>query len=231
MIRVNKSTAAITYISTDLNLLKHKEMLLKKEGLKVTVKKTQESGYGGSKTIHVYSTTSNEKVKEAWDVGIESLIKDLTKEDIILWYLDDGSWHIVRHTMHLYSNELNKEQSNDLINQIKKLYGVAPVLRIDRKQDGRQFYYLYFPRELVRIIRPEIKKYILENGIDSMIYKVGGKDFEEKPRREFTDDQVRTLRDLHKNKRMSADELAKRFGYSKNRISNLLEYKTYKNVI
>ena len=73
--------------------------------------------------------------------------------------------------------------------------------------------------------------YILENGIDTMLYKVGGKDFEEKPRREFTDDQVRTLRNMHKNERMSADEIAKRFGYSAIRINNLLEYKMYKNVI
>lgn len=46
MLRLNKDSAAITYISTDLKLLGHKERLLAKEGIDVTVKKTQASGYG-----------------------------------------------------------------------------------------------------------------------------------------------------------------------------------------
>lgn len=231
MLRINKKTAAITYISTDLKLLAHKERLLTKEGISVTVKKTQESGYGGTKTIYVYSTTADERVKEAADAGVSELLQDLTKEDIFLWYLDDGSWHIDRHTMHLYSNELNDEHSNLLISRIEILFGIAPTLRVDRKKDGREFNYLYFPRDLVRIVRPEIKKYIIENGIDTMLYKIGGIDFEEKPRKELTNDQVRNIRLLHKEEGMSADKIAEKFGYHIERIKNILNRKTYKKVV
>lgn len=183
MLRLNKSTAAVIFISTDLKLLKFKEKLLEEEGLYVTVKKTQESGYGGIKVIHVYSSTPNEKVKEASDVGVESLIQDLTKEDLYLWYLDDGSWHKTRNTMHLYSNMLNEEQSNLLIKRIGEIYGIDPRLRVDRKKDGRAFYYLYFPRELVKLFRPEVKEYVIAAGINTMYYKFGGMDYEEKPSR------------------------------------------------
>lgn len=183
MLRLNKYTAAITFISTDLKLLEYKEKLLAEEGLEVTVKKTQKSGYGGKKVIHVYSSSSNEKVKEASDVGVEALIQDLTKEDLYLWFLDDGSWHKTRNTMHLYSNMFNLEQSNMLIDRIAELYGIKPRLRIDRKKDGREFFYLYFPRELVKLFRPELKEYVMDAGITTMYYKFGGLDYEEKPSR------------------------------------------------
>ena len=183
MLRINKSTAAVTFISTDLKLLEFKEKLLEEEDMKITVKKTQASGYGGTKVIHVYSSTPNEKVKEASDVGVESLLEDLTKEDLYLWYLDDGSWHINRNTMHLYSNMLNEEQSNKLIKKVGDMYGIDPRLRVDRKKDGRAFFYLYFPRELVKLFRPEVKEYVIATGIDTMFYKFGGMDYEEKPSR------------------------------------------------
>lgn len=232
ILRVNKTTAAITYISTDLKLLAHKEMLLHSEGLEITVKKTQASGYGGTKTIHVYATTAGEKVKEASDVGVEALIQDLTKEDIYLWYLDDGSWHKHRHTMHLYSNELDNERSMLLIKRIEELYGIAPALRIDRKKDGRQFYYLYFPRDLVRIIRPEIEAYILDNGIDSMMYKVGGADYKDKEQsRSLTDNQVRTLRREYAQGELSVSKAAKKLNVSVGIIYAMLQGKSYKDVV
>lgn len=175
--------ASISFMSTDLKLLQYKEKLLDEEGFAVSRWGTQASGYGGTKTIHNISTKSHAKIKEASDVGVEALIKDLTKEDMYLWYLDDGSWHIKNNTMHLYSNMLNEEQSNLLIKRIGDLYGIDPRLRVDRKKDGRAFFYLYFPRELVKLFRPEVKEYVTAAGIDTMFYKFGGMDYEEKPSR------------------------------------------------
>lgn len=231
MIRINKDTAAITYISTDLKLLAHKEKLLDLEGIEVTVKKTQASGYGGEKTIYVYSTTANEKVKEASDVGVEALIQDLTKEDIYLWYLDDGSWHINRNTMHLYSNMLDEEQSNSLIVKIGGMYGIEPRIRIDRKNDGRQFYYLYFPRDLVRLIRPEIKEYLTKNGIDTMMYKVGGVDYKESPITYTPVDQVKEIRKLYEEGEKSVKEIAEKYRFELSRVYRIVRYETYKDVI
>lgn len=232
MLRLNKDSAAITYISTDLKLLEHKERLLAEEGISVTVKKTQESGYGGEKTIHVYSTTASRKVKEASDAGVEALIQDLTKEDIYLWYLDDGSWHIVRHTMHLYSNMLDLTQSKLLIQRIKALYGIEPRLCIDRKKDGRKFYYLYFPRDLVRIIRPEIEAYIVENNIESMFYKVGGVNYVDKPPANGTAEHVvKEIRRLSENEGKSVKEIAAIYGFELSRVYRIVRYETYKDVI
>lgn len=181
MVYNNKNVASVKYYSTDLSLLKYKEKLLHEEGVGITVKKTQESGYGGKKTIYVYTSESSPAFKRTADASVEELIQDLTKEDLYLWYLDDGSWHINRRTMHLYSNSLDEEQTKLLIKKIGSLYGIEPRIRIDRKKDGRQFYYLYFPRDLVRIFRPEVSEFIKENNIETMFYKVGGKDYKEIP--------------------------------------------------
>lgn len=229
-IRVNKDTAAMTYISTDLKLLEHKEKLLNEEGLSVTVKKTQTSGYGGTKTIYVYATTPSEAIKEAVDVGIETLLQDLTKEDLYLWYLDDGSWHKNANTMHLYSNMLDEHQSNILMNRIEELYGVRPRLNTDRKQDGRSFYYLYFSRELVRIFRPEIKAYLMKYKIDSMYYKFGGLDYVEEKPRFLSDEEVRTIRSLSKEGN-SIKEVALLTGKTYDQTKRVISRNSYKNVI
>src|SRR5690625_3785133 len=126
MVNNSKTVASVKYISTDLSLLKYKEKLLEKEGVGITVKKTQESGYGGKKTIYVYLSESSPDFKRTADATVEELINDLTKEDLYLWYLDDGSWHINRRTMHLYSNSLDEVQTNLLIKRINKLYGIEP---------------------------------------------------------------------------------------------------------
>lgn len=229
-IRANKDTAAMTYISTDLKLLEHKEKLLNEEGLSVTVKKTQTSGYGGTKTIYVYATTPSKAIKEAVDVGIETLLQDLTKEDLYLWYLDDGSWHKNANTMHLYSNMLDEEQSNILMNRIKELYGVKPRLNTDRKQDGRSFYYLYFPRELVRVFRPELKAYLMKYEIDSMYYKFGGLDYVEEKPRYLSDEEVRTIRMLSEEGN-SIDEVATLTGKTYDQAKRVISRSSYKNVV
>lgn len=182
-VKDNKTTAVITYYSTDLKLLKHKVKLLKEEGIDIACWGTQKSGYGGTKKIYNLRAVASKTVKEASDVGIESLLQDLDKEDLYLWYLDDGSWHKNANTMHLYSNMLTEEQSNILIDRIEELYGIKARLNVDRKKDGRSFYYLYFPRELVKVFRPELKEYLIQHKIDTMYYKFGGMEYEEKPSR------------------------------------------------
>lgn len=231
MVTNSKTVASVTYISTDLSLLKYKERMLLKEGAGITVKKTQESGYGGEKTIHVYASESSSEFKITADAPLEDILKDLTKEDLYLWYLDDGSWHLCRRTMHLYSNSLDKDQSNLLISRIKELYGIEPALRVDRKQDGRQFYYLYFPRKLVRIIRPEVERFISENGLETMYYKVGGKNYKEidKPNL-LTDDVVKKIRELHAKGVEDVETISKRKGLKYGRVQDVVARRTYKHV-
>lgn len=171
--------AYLAFMSTDLNVLKLKKQMCEEEGFISGKFGTQKSGYGGTKTIHKFNTRVNEEITKVYQASISDLISTLDKEDLFLWYMDDGSWHKNRYTIHLYSNMLNDEETNELITKIGDIYGIAPNPRKDRKQDGRSFNYLYFPRGLVKLFRPEFKEYAMSHELDTMYYKFGGLDYKE----------------------------------------------------
>lgn len=171
--------AHLKFMTTDLNLLKIKRVMCLTEGFTVADIGTQASGYGGTKTIYRFDSHVHERITEVANASLSDLIKSIDKIDLYLWYLDDGSWHKDRHTMHLYSNMLDDEETELLIKQIENLYGIAPRKRTDRKKDGRSFLYLYFPRDLVKVFRPELKRFVTSLELDSMYYKFGGLEYEE----------------------------------------------------
>jgi LAGLIDADG DNA endonuclease family len=175
----SSKNANISFMSTDLDVLKLKKRMCEEEGFICRDFGTQKSGYGGTKTIYNFQTRVHEKITQVCDASMADLIKTIDKEDLFLWLVDDGSWHKNQNLFHLYCNMLNDDEANLLIEQIYKLYGVRPRLRKDRKKDGRQFNYLYFPRQLTILVRPEFKKFLIEKGLHSMMYKVGGEDYED----------------------------------------------------
>ncbi|MFZ7945703.1 hypothetical protein [Neobacillus sp. 19] len=178
LIHTHRNSSAL-FTSTDIDVLKVKQMMCFMEGITHTDFKTQKSGYGGKKTIYKFATRVHERLTEVSNASIEEVINDLDEFDLALWFLDDGSWHKNKHIMHLYSNMLNENQTDLLINKIESLYGIAPRKRIDRKKDGRQFYYLYFSRDLVKRFRPEFKETVINLEIPSMFYKFGGLEYKE----------------------------------------------------
>jgi hypothetical protein len=171
--------ATMNFVSTDLSLLLLKRNLCSQEGISFGKIGTQKSGYGGTKTIYKFSSHVNEEITRVADASLSELILTLDKEDLFLWFMDDGSWHKTRNTMHLYSNMLNDAETDELITQIGDIYGIAPRARKDRKKDGRSFNYLYFPRDLVKRFRPEFKDYVMSYGLESMYYKFGGINYKE----------------------------------------------------
>lgn len=171
--------ASMAFMSTDLSLLLLKRHLCEQEDISFGDIGTQKSGYGGTKTIYKFSSRVNEEITRVANADLSELISTIDKQDLFLWFMDDGSWHKTRNTMHLYSNMLNDAETDGLITQIGDIYGIAPRARKDRKKDGRSFNYLYFPRELVKRFRPEFKDYVMSYGLESMYYKFGGIDYKE----------------------------------------------------
>lgn len=169
--------AAMSFISTDLQLLDYKKKECIKEGFSVSDYKTQKSGYGGTKTIYNFRVKAHENIRDVFDLTIEEVINSLDKEDLFLWYMDDGSWHKNRFFAHLYCNMLDDDQLIILMDKIEDLYGMRPRKRKDRKKDGRSYNYLYFQRDLVRKFRPEFKEFVTSIGVESMFYKFGGLDY------------------------------------------------------
>lgn len=176
MIRIADSSvnAFVNFVSTDKGWLDYKLELCRNEGIVVTSIGTQKSGYGGKKTIYKFSSRVNQKLTEVYRSEIDDIIKDLDELDLIMWFVDDGSWHKKKRTMHLYCNMLDDREVELLSDKIEEMFGIRPTKRIDRKRDGREFNYLYFPRKLVALFRPLLKDFLISIGLESLYYKFGG---------------------------------------------------------
>lgn len=152
--------------------LEYKRNLALELGLKVSKIKSKYSGYNNAYTGYGFRVGNSDEAFKYYEMSFKESIDLLTKEDLILWYLDDGSFHKKRKTMHLYSNMLNKEETLFLIDKIDKMFNIDPRLRIDKKKDGRQYYYLYFRRAMVKVFKPMVLDFLEENNIMDLMYKV-----------------------------------------------------------
>lgn len=214
-IDVNHLSVGMTFISSDEQSLSLKERMVKEtygEELRTTYREVV-SGFGGRKLVksmYVQRIPLKDFKTNVSNVNIDEAIEQLTEFDLFLWYLDDGSWHIRRNTMHLYSNMLDEKQSNRLIEKVFEIYGVRPTLRVDRKKDGRSFYYLYFPRKLVNILQPIYKSYITALSLSNSYYKVGGEDYIDLPANEsrrITKEEAKRILESTESSRKAAKTL------------------------
>lgn len=153
--------------------LEVKKGILESQGYIVGEIQPKYSGYNKDYTGWKFRVNGSKRAYKYKIMSNMGAIDLLTKKDLILWYLDDGSYHINRKTMHLYSNMFNKEESLKLIDKITDLFNIDPRLRIDRKKDGREFYYLYFRRRMVKVFRPMVEDFLRENSINDLLYKAG----------------------------------------------------------
>lgn len=167
----------LSFMSTDIEVLKLKKKMCDEDGFVTRPFGTQSSGYGGTKTIYNFYSRVDKEITKVHKASIEDLVLTLDKEDLFLWIIDDGSWHKSQNLFHLYCNMFTDSQAELLMDKITELYGVRPRLRKDRKRDGREFNYLYFPRQLTILLRPEFKEYLIDKGLASMYYKFGGMNY------------------------------------------------------
>lgn len=144
-----------------------------KEGFRPSNLSYGSSGYTGRKDIIGFRTKKDPLFTMIVQLGRKRILERLSKMDLILWYIDDGSWHKRARTMHLYCNDLSEPEVDTLIERITVLYGTSPSIKWDRKKDGRQYPYLYFPRKLTNKFWRDTRRFIKWNGLNSLAYKVG----------------------------------------------------------
>jgi hypothetical protein len=150
-----------------------KRDLAKKNGFKTSPIRPSYSGYKNDWSLVQFYTNRSIELTEVYYTERVDVLQQLSKMDLILWYIDDGSWHKTRGTMHLYCNALNESELNVLADRIEHLYGVRPTLTQDRKKDGRSYPYFYFPKALVHKFRRDVRRFLKWLELDSLYYKVG----------------------------------------------------------
>lgn len=164
---------SISYVSINLDYLSYKRDELSKL-VKVSNLRTQKSGYKQGATSYTFATYASKKITHVANMSISECISNLTVESLILFYLDDGTYHQKKHFMHLYCNEFSDEEVELLINKIYELYPLKrSSFRWDKKKDGRKYPYIYIPVVVANKFKEDIKEFLLSNEIYSMLYKVG----------------------------------------------------------
>lgn len=119
----------------------------------------------GYSQTYIYSLRSitNPAFKIIKNAPLENILNQLNDLGLALWFYDDGSLHKTKEYYNLYTNKFTLEEHENILVPYFENLGLIPKIRIDRKKDGRVFYYLSFSKyEGAYYITCILKKYLIE---------------------------------------------------------------------
>lgn len=176
----NGANYYLVYTSTSLDYLQMKRSWA--SALYPSNYKQTKSGYKGNKLILNFHTRNSPWITLFYKKGFKGLINEMDKKDLIMWYLDDGSFHQRKHFIHIYCNSLNDVEVDEVIDKIFCLYPEKKcVLRHDKKSDGRCYPYLYMPVCVANTFRKDVGKFLDKHNIESLRYKIGCVAYPQRP--------------------------------------------------
>jgi intein-encoded DNA endonuclease-like protein len=114
---------------------------------------------------------NNKTIKRKW-------LNYMSASDLAIWYMDDGSLTKRGKSAYssLHTNGFNKKEHDVLIKYFKQVWGISPTLRVVKRSDRHQSYFLTFSveetKKFLKIVKPHV--------IDAMSYKVDF-NFKEQP--------------------------------------------------
>ena len=172
--RSETSNATISFNAKHINYLLFKKKELDKIGIDTGGITYGRSGYKKTSIIPKFMTKIDTRITKVSHLSKIECIQNLNKLGLIMLYLDDGAYHKSHNTGHLYVNTFNEEELQALITKIYELYPIKKcTIQHDNKKDGRSYPYLYIPVNTMKSFKEDVKKFLEDNNIDEMLYKVG----------------------------------------------------------
>lgn len=101
----------------------------------------EENGFAKTPIWEMRSKSSNDLLYIK-NLDIKDIIDNLDDLGIALWFYDDGSLHQKKLFYNLNTHKFSKEIQEEIFIPFFNKFGIFPKLRIERKNDGREFYYL-----------------------------------------------------------------------------------------
>lgn len=102
---------------------------------------TKENGF--SKTpIWRFHTHADRNIDIIRTLDIEQALNLMDELGIALWFYDDGSLHKSKYFYNLNTQAFSKEVNKDLFVPFFKKFNINAIPTIERKKDGREFWYL-----------------------------------------------------------------------------------------
>lgn len=92
--------------------------------------------------IWTLRSKSQKFLKDIKSFSLETVLENLTELGVALWFYDDGSLHKRKDFYNLNTQKFSREIQENLFIPFFQKLGINPVLTIERKKDGREFWYL-----------------------------------------------------------------------------------------
>lgn len=169
--KINTPTYCISTNSINKDYLDFKKNELNKHKI-ITNDYLGKSGYGSKKTIYGFRTRVEPEITIVGRMTIDEILDNLDLYGLILYYLDDGSLHKTKHTMHIYCNVFTYDETEHLIDIIYKLFPSKRCTHYyDKKKDGRVFNYVYLNTQVANEFSKYVRDFLILNDITSLLYK------------------------------------------------------------
>lgn len=92
--------------------------------------------------IYTLRTKSMPVLKDWKDANVSTILANLIELGIALWFYDDGSLHKTNLFYNLNTQSFSEDIQEEYFISFFNNLGIFPKLQIERKKDGRVFYYL-----------------------------------------------------------------------------------------
>ena len=137
--------------------------------------KDNSAGFNKNGIIYIFNTLVNKDITEVYNLSKLEIISQLDYFGFLIYFFDDGSYHKVRNTMHIYCNSFSSEEVEALKSKIFELFPYKICRdRWDIKKDGRKYPYLYIPRVTVEAIKDYYTDFVKSRPLlHCMLYKLG----------------------------------------------------------
>lgn len=154
-------------ISTNCKYEEYLKFKMKLLGMNKDIGYIEHNGY---ENAHIYTlyVGVNEVFDELHCKPIEDLVGMLDELGIALWFYDDGSLHKRCLFYNLNTHAFPEDVQREVFIPFFEKLGCKPRILYDRKKDGREFPYLFFPKgDGAHVIANILRKY----PVDCYMYK------------------------------------------------------------
>lgn len=101
----------------------------------------EHNGYSGNK-IYTLKTKKDSRISNIKDMSLKEILDNLDELGIALWIYDDGSLHKNKLFYNINTQAFPKEVQEEIFVPFFNKFNIFPKLTIERKKDGREFWYL-----------------------------------------------------------------------------------------
>jgi hypothetical protein len=126
---------------------KYKEYLEFKKNLlgelcnTTNINSIEHNGYSGTK-IYTLRTRGDTLISYVRDSTLENILNELDELGLAMWIYDDGSLHKDKLFYNINTQAFPKDIQEELFIPLFNRFNIFPKLTIERKKDGREFWYL-----------------------------------------------------------------------------------------